>query len=71
MRISLAGPGIESGVIFCMGRVIGRTTAAEAAIEVPADLLGRGTVTIRATGRTGPNPTDAVNAAPVTIEVGP
>jgi hypothetical protein len=54
-----------------MGRVLGRTAAASAASEFPAELLGRGPVTIRATGRTGPNPTDAVNAPPVTIDVGP
>jgi hypothetical protein len=71
VRVSLSGPGIESGVIFSLGRVLGRTAAAEATIEVPADVLGRGPVTIRATGRTGPHPTDVVNAPPVTIEVGP
>ena len=70
VRVGLSGPGVESGVIFCMGRVLGRTAGAEAAIEVPADLLGSGPVTLRATGRTGPNPGDAVNAPPVTIEVG-
>ena len=34
-----------------------------------AELLGSGSVVIRATGRAGPTPADAVNAAPVTIEV--
>ena len=69
VRVSVSGPGVESAVIFCMGRVLGRTSPAEATIEVPAEVLGRGGVTIRATGRTGPNPADAVFAPPVTIEV--
>ena len=69
VRVSLAGPGIESAVVFCMGRVIGRTTTGQATVEVPAELLGVGTVTIRATGRAGPRPADAVNADPVTIQV--
>jgi len=51
--------------------VLGRTATGAATIEVPADVLGRGSVTIRATGRTGPNPADAVFAAPVTVDVGP
>jgi hypothetical protein len=71
VRVTLSGAGMESAVVYCMGRVLGRTAAASAAIEFPAELLGRGPVTIRATGRTGPNPTDAVNAPPVTIDVGP
>jgi hypothetical protein len=50
--------------------VLGRTSAAEATIEVPAELLGRGTVTIRATGRSGPGSAEAVNAEPVTVQVG-
>jgi len=71
VRVSVAGEGVESAVIFCMGRVLGRTATGAATIEVPADVLGRGSVTIRATGRTGPNPADAVFAAPVTVDVGP
>jgi hypothetical protein len=69
VRVTLAGSDVESGVVFCMGRVLGRTTAGEATIEVPAELLGRGRAVIRATARTGPRPADAVNAAPVTVEV--
>jgi hypothetical protein len=61
---------VESAIIYGMGRVLGRTATGQATIEVPAELLGRGPVTLRATGRTGPNPGDAVNAPPVTIEVG-
>ena len=38
-------------------------------IEVPAELLGSGSVVIRATGRAGTTPAEAVNATPVTIEV--
>ena len=71
VRVSLAGAGVESAIIYGMGRVLGRTAQGQATIEVPAELLGLGPVTIRATGRVGPNPDDAVNAAPVTIEVGP
>jgi hypothetical protein len=40
-----------------------------ATIEVPAELLGCGTVTVRATGRGGPTPADGVNAIPVTVEI--
>lgn len=69
VRVTVSGPGIESAVIFCMGRVLGRTAGADAAIEVPAELLGRGPVTIRATGRAGPNPADTVNAVPVVVDV--
>ena len=70
VRVSLAGAGVESAIIYGMGRVLGRTATGQATIEVPAELLGRGPVTLRATGRTGPNPGDAVNAPPVTITVG-
>jgi hypothetical protein len=69
VRIAVQGSGIDGAVIFARGRVVGRTTAAEETIEVPADVLGRGPVTLQATGRRGPLPADAVNAAPVTIEV--
>lgn len=70
VRVSLAGAGVESAVVYGMGRVLGRMATGQATIELPAELLGRGPVTLRATGRTGPNPGDAVNAAPVTITVG-
>ena len=39
--------------------------------EVPADVLGVGRVTIRATGRAGFGIANTVNAEPVTIEVVP
>ena len=69
VRVSVKGDGLEGVVIFAMGRVLGRTTKADAAIEVPAELLGRGSVTIRATGRTGLGAINSVNAVPVTIDV--
>jgi hypothetical protein len=70
LRIGVKGTGIDGAVVFAMGRVLGRTTSAEATIEVPADLLGLGSVAIRATGRGGPKPADGVNAEPVTVRVG-
>ncbi len=70
LRIGVKGQGIDGAVVFAMGRVLGRTTSAESVIEVPANLLGRGTVSIRATGRGGPRPTDGVNAEPVSVEIG-
>jgi hypothetical protein len=70
VRITLAGRGVDGCVVFATGRVLGRTTGSESAIEVPAELLGRGTVTVRATARGGPAPADAVNAVPVVVEVG-
>jgi hypothetical protein len=52
-----------------MGRVLGRTAGGDSTIEVPAELLGRGRVTIYATGRAGTGAANSVNAEPVTIEV--
>ena len=69
VRVSVAGEGFQNVVVFSMGRVLGRTTGTEATIEVPAELLGRGKVTIRATGRSGSGAANSVNAQPVTIEV--
>jgi len=69
LRIGVRGSGIDGAVIFSRGRVLGRTRLPEETIEVPAELLGRGSVVLRATGRTGPNPGDAVNAMPVTVSV--
>jgi len=69
VRIGVRGSGIDGAVVFARGRVLGRTAAADTTIDVPADVLGRGSVTLRATGRGGPLPTDGVNADPVTIEV--
>ena len=69
IRVAVSGVGIESALVFSMGRVLGRTSGAEAVIEVPAELLGSGSVVIRATGRAGTTPAEAANATPVTIEV--
>jgi hypothetical protein len=69
VRIAVTGKGVEGAVVFAMGRVLGRTTAAEESIEVPAEVLGVGPVTIRANGRGGATAADGVNATPVTIEV--
>ena len=69
VRITVRGTGIDGAVVFATGRVLGRTTGSESAIEVPAELLGRGSVTVRATGRGGSSPADGVNAAPVVVEV--
>ena len=71
VRVSVAGKGLEGVVIFCNGRVIGRTAGAEATVEVPANALGVGRVTIRATGRAGFGITNTVNADPVTVDVRP
>ena len=69
VRMSVAGKGLEGVTLFCNGRVVGRTTGAESTVEVPADVLGVGKVTIRATGRAGFGIANTVNAEPVTIEV--
>jgi len=70
LRLTVAGRGVESVLVFAPGRVLGRVTAAEGTIEVPAATLGPGTVSIRAVGKGGAAPADGVNAAPVTVEVG-
>jgi len=70
VRVGVKGVGIEGAVVFATGRVLGRTTGAEASIEVPAELLGRGRVTVRATGRGGPRAVDGATAVPVIVEVG-
>jgi len=69
VRIAVNGTGVEGAVVFAMGRVLGRTSSPQESIEVPAELLGLGPVTIRANGRGGSSPADGVNAPPVTIEV--
>ncbi len=71
VRMSVAGKGLEGVTLFCNGRVVGRTTGPESTVEVPADVLGVGKVTIRATGRAGFGIANTVNAEPVTIEVLP
>ena len=69
VRVSIDGAGLDGVVVFAMGRVLGRTGGGESSIQVPAELLGRGSVTIRATGRAGSGAINSVNASPVTIEV--
>jgi hypothetical protein len=69
VRVSVRGTDIDGAVVFATGRVLGRTSGSDAVLDVPADLLGLGPITIRATARGGPRPSDGVNAAPVTIEV--
>jgi len=69
VRVSVSGDRLDGVVIFAMGRVLGRTQEGTASIEVPAELLGRGSVTIRATGRAGSGAANSVNAIPVTVEV--
>jgi hypothetical protein len=69
VRVRTDGNGLEGVVIYAMGRVLGRTNRADSSIEVPAELLGRGSVTIHATGRFGAGAVNSVNANPVTIEV--
>ncbi len=69
VRVSVKGTGVQGAVVFALGRVLGRTTGSEGVIEVPAELLGRGTVLIRAAGRGGPAAADGVNAEPVAVDV--
>ncbi len=69
VRVSLAGEGLDGVAVFSMGRVLGRTAGGDTTIEVPAELLGCGRVTIRAMGRAGAGAVNSVNATPVTIEV--
>ena len=69
VRVSVSGTGLESVVIFAMGRVLGRTRESTSSVEVPAELLGRGSVTIQAIGRAGSGVANSVNAVPVTVEV--
>jgi hypothetical protein len=69
VRVNVTGTGLESVVIFAMGRVLGRTRELPSSVEVPAELLGRGSATIQAVGRAGGGVTDSVNAVPVTVEV--
>lgn len=69
VRLRTDGPGLDGVVLFTMGRVIGRTSGGESSIDIPAETLGRGPVTIRASGRTGAGVKNSVNAVPVTITV--
>jgi hypothetical protein len=66
VRIVVRGEGVDSVVIFAPGRVLGRGAGGDVTLEVPAEVLGLGEVTIQATGRTGDG---GVNAAPTTVEI--
>jgi len=68
--LTLEGTEIDGGLVFATGRVLGRFTGSSGTIEVPAAVLGRGRVTIHATGRGGRTAAESVNAPPVTVEVG-
>jgi hypothetical protein len=68
--LTLEGTDIDGGLVFATGRVLGRFTGPSGTIEVPAAVLGRGRVTIHATGRSGRTAAESVNAPPVTVEVG-
>jgi hypothetical protein len=68
--LTLEGTEIDGGLVFATGRVLGRFTGPSGTIEVPAAVLGRGKVTIHATGRGGRTAAESVNSLPLTIEVG-
>jgi len=70
VTISLEGEVIDGALVFSTGRVLGRITGSSGTLEVPAVMLGRGRVTIHATGRGGRSAAESVNAVPVTVEVG-
>lgn len=69
VQISLTGSDIDGAILYTAGRVLGRTTGSDAALTVPARLLGRGPATIRATGRQGSGQSGSVHARPVTVQV--
>jgi len=66
VKVVATGDGIDSVVVFAAGRVLGRGAGDDVTVEVPAEALGLGEVTIQATGRTADG---GVNASPITIEV--
>jgi hypothetical protein len=70
VRVTLEGEQLDGVLVFATGRVLGRLQAAAGAIDVPAAMLGRGRVTLYATGRAGRTPAEMVNAAPITVTVG-
>lgn len=70
VRVTLQGEQLDGVLVFATGRVLGRLQAAAGSIDVPAAMLGRGRVTLHATGRAGRTPAESVNAAPVTVTVG-
>ncbi len=70
VKIALTGESLDGVLVFATGRVLGRLQGASGALDVPAVMLGRGRVTIYATGRAGRSAAESVNAPPVTVTVG-
>jgi hypothetical protein len=70
VRVTLEGEKLDGVLVFATGRVLGRLQAGTGSLDVPAAMLGRGQVTLHATGRAGRTPAESVNAAPVTVTVG-
>jgi hypothetical protein len=70
VTLKAEGTEIDGTLVFAAGRVLGRITGASGTLEIPAAMLGRGRVTIHATGRGGLSAAESVNASPVTVDVG-
>jgi hypothetical protein len=70
LSLKVEGAGIDGTLVFANGRVLGRITGASGNLEIPAAMLGRGRVTIHATGRGGLSAAESVNALPVAVDVG-
>lgn len=69
VNVTIEGEDLDGVLVFATGRVLGRLRASAGSIDVPAAMLGRGKVTIHATGRSGRSVAGSVNAPPVTVEV--
>jgi hypothetical protein len=69
VTITLEGEDLDGVLVFATGRILGRLRAAAGSLDVPAAMLGRGRVTVFATGRGGRSAAESVNAPPVTVEV--
>lgn len=69
VTVTIEGEDLDGVLVFATGRVLGRLRAAAGSIDVPAAMLGRGKVTIHATGRSGRSVAGSVNAPPITVEV--
>ena len=69
VTVTLEGEKLDGVLVFSAGRILGRLRAAAGSIDVPAAMLGRGKVTLYATGRGGRTAADSVNAQPVTVDV--
>jgi hypothetical protein len=69
ITVKVSGEDIDGTIVYAMGRVLGRATGSESTIQVPADLLGLGKVTLRATGRKLRGAAGSVNANPVSVEI--